>query len=185
MFRSNEANQASWSRSTGGKPGVPQTQIFMPPFGVGLLCDSSAPRAFVPAGARAAMFSAVYVPSGSVVTTGLATDSSSYLVLNGVCQFNTDEFQISQDGPPFSGAEKVGQTERSLLIGEGSKRPCVADNTVNARKRKPRTAPNVYVEPEDLQLKELPLLDNFIESASAAGTGVGAEEEGPADLDLS
>ncbi|KAK8992523.1 hypothetical protein V6N11_048601 [Hibiscus sabdariffa] len=106
----------------------------------------SAPRAFVPSGARAAMFFA----------------------LSSILRYR-----------------KSWSIERSLLIGEGSKRPCVADNTVNARKRKPRIAPDVYVEPEDLQLKELPHLDNFVESAFAAGTGVGAEEEDPADLDLS
>ncbi|KAL4291084.1 hypothetical protein GQ457_14G008390 [Hibiscus cannabinus] len=107
MFCSNEANQASLNRSTGGNPGVPRTQIFHASF---WCCDSSAPRAFVPAGARAAMSSAVYVPSGSVVTTGPATDSSSYLVLNGVCQFNTDEFQISQDGLPRTSCDTLKKT---------------------------------------------------------------------------
>ncbi|GMJ08478.1 hypothetical protein HRI_004517000 [Hibiscus trionum] len=199
VFRPNEANQACGNRSTGGNPRVPQTQIFMC-HGVAVLCNSLDGRTFVPAGASASMASAIYVPSGSVVTTGLDTDSSPYLGSNGVCQFNTDEFQISQDGLPptsrddlkrtqgpplFSGVENVGQSERSLSTLDGSKRPCIADNPANADK-KPRIAYDVHVELENHQLKELPLLDNFVESTSSAETGDGAEEEDcPADLNLS
>ncbi|KAK8992520.1 hypothetical protein V6N11_048599 [Hibiscus sabdariffa] len=199
MFHLNEANQADRNRSTVGNPRVPQTQIFM--FnGVAVLCNSSPGRAFVPAGASASMASSIHLPSGSVVNTGLDTDSSPNLGSNVVCQFNTDEFQISQDGLPptsrdalkstqgsplFSSAEKVGQSGRSLPTVDGSKRPCIADNPVNANK-KPRIASDVNVVLENHQLIELPLLDNFVESTSSAETGDGAEEEeGPADLNLS
>ncbi|KAK8989457.1 hypothetical protein V6N11_063882 [Hibiscus sabdariffa] len=186
MFRPNEANQADRNRSTVGIPRVPQTQIFM--FnGVAILCNSSPGRAFVPAGTSASMASAIHVPSGSVVNTGLDTDSSPNLGSNVVCQFNTDEFQISQDGlPPTSRdalkstqgfyLEKVGQSRRSFPTVDGSKRPYIADNPVNANK-KPRIASDVNVVLENLQLIELPLLDNFVESTSSAETGDGAEEE--------
>ncbi|KAK8519524.1 hypothetical protein V6N12_025559 [Hibiscus sabdariffa] len=205
MFRMNEANQANGNRSARGKPGVPQTQIFMF-HGVAVLCNSPDGREFVPAGASASMASAIYVPSGNVVTTGLDIDSSPYLGSNGVYQFNTDEFDISQDGLPvpptsrnalkttqgfnlgpplFSSVEKVGQSGRSMLTLERSKRPCIAYNPVKADK-KPRFAYDVHVDLENLQLKELPFLDNFVESTSSAETGDGAEEEDcPADLNMS
>ncbi|XP_039065042.1 uncharacterized protein LOC120210352 isoform X2 [Hibiscus syriacus] len=200
LFRSNKANQAGRKRSTGGNLRFPQTQIFMSSFVLALPCNNLAPRAFVPAGASAAMSSAVFVPSGSVVTTGLPTGSSSYLVPNGVCQFNTGEFQIIQDGllptsrdalkrtqghPPFSGVEKGGQSERSLSTGKRSKRSSIAGNTLNANEET-RIPHDVQVEPESLQLRELPLLDNFVELTSAAKTDVGTEEEEcPANLDPS
>ncbi|KAK8519519.1 hypothetical protein V6N12_025554 [Hibiscus sabdariffa] len=201
MFRLNEANQADGNIYASGKPGVPQTHICMF-LGVVVLCNSPDAREFVAAGASASMASAIYVPSGSVVTTGLVIDSSPYLGPNEVYQFNTDEFEISQDGLPvpptsrnalettqgpplFSSVEKVGQSGRSMLTLERSKRPCIAYNPVKADK-KPRFAYDVHVDLENLQLKELPFLDNFVESTSSAETGDGAEvEDCPADLNMS
>ncbi|GMI77760.1 hypothetical protein HRI_001445300 [Hibiscus trionum] len=103
MFYSNEANQASSSRSTVSSPGVPQTQILMSPYGVAFLYNSLAPREYVPAGTSVAMSSAVHVPSGSVVATGLPTDSLPYLVPNGV--------QINQDDLPPTSPDALNSTQ--------------------------------------------------------------------------
>ncbi|XWS15974.1 hypothetical protein CRYUN_Cryun34aG0047600 [Craigia yunnanensis] len=111
MFCSNETNQASRCKFTGSNPGGAQTQIIMSPdFSYG--CSNGATyhhnnlasRVFAPAGANSAMSSAAFAPSGSVVASGFPIDSLLYLGSNRVCQFNIDEFQISQDGlPPSSG----------------------------------------------------------------------------------
>ncbi|XWS19852.1 hypothetical protein CRYUN_Cryun31cG0052200 [Craigia yunnanensis] len=111
MFCSNETNQASGRKFTGSNPGVAQTQIIMSPDfsngcgnGATYHHNSLASSTFVPAGANAVMSSAAFALSGSVVATGFPIDSSLYLGSNGVCQFNTDEFQICRDDlPPFSG----------------------------------------------------------------------------------
>lgn len=55
-----------------------------------------ASRAFVPVGMIAVMPSAAFASSGSVVAPGFLVDSSLILGSNGVFQFNTNEFQISQ-----------------------------------------------------------------------------------------
>ncbi|XVE88388.1 hypothetical protein DITRI_Ditri19aG0066100 [Diplodiscus trichospermus] len=111
MFCSNETNQASSSKFTGSSPGVAQTQLVMSPdFSHG--CGSgatyhhniSASREFASAGANAAASSNALASPDSVVATGFPVDSSLYLGSNGICQFNTDEFRISQDRlPPSSG----------------------------------------------------------------------------------
>ncbi|GMI77759.1 hypothetical protein HRI_001445200 [Hibiscus trionum] len=176
MFRPSEANQADRNISTGGNSGVPQTQIFM--FnGVAVLCNSSAGRAFVPAGSSASRASAIHVPSGSVVTTGLDTDSSPYLGSNEVCQFNTDEFRISQDGLPPTSRDALKRTQGFNLGPLFSS----VEKIGQSGEKKPRIAYDFHVELENVQLKELPLLDNFVESTSAV-TGDGAEEEGPANV---
>ncbi|PPD69428.1 hypothetical protein GOBAR_DD33695 [Gossypium barbadense] len=244
MFGSCDANQANRSKSTGSNLGDAQTQIVMSPSGATFRHNSSASKTFAPVGANAALSSAACASSGGIVATGLPTDSSSYLRKYEVCQFNTDEFQISQDGlppasrdamrktqgynlgklpnptfaitnpdlgcesyqlprsngsiasswllpgpPPSSYVGKVGQSETILLMGEGSKRPCLADNPMtvslmNASK-KPKISPSALEEPKKLQIKELPLLKKLEDSLSALETCVGAEEEGPVDLDLS
>ncbi|XVF25460.1 hypothetical protein REPUB_Repub13aG0214100 [Reevesia pubescens] len=120
MFCSNEINQAR-SRFTGSNRGAAQTQIIMSPdishgcgSGATYHHNNLASRAFAPAGANAAMSSAAFASPGSVVATGFPIDSSLYLGFpidsslylgsNEVCEFNTDKFQISQDGlPPSSG----------------------------------------------------------------------------------
>ncbi|KAB2060816.1 hypothetical protein ERO13_A10G041700v2 [Gossypium hirsutum] len=244
MFGSCDANQANRSKSTGSNLGDAQTQIVMSPSGATFRHNSSASKTFAPVGANAALSSAACASSGGIVATGLPTDSSSYLRKYEVCQFNTDEFQISQDGlppasrdamqktqgynlgklpnptfaitnpdlgcesyqlprsngsiasswllpgpPPSSNVGKVGQSETILLMGEGSKRPCLADNPMTASlmnaSKKPKISPNALEEPKKLQIKELPLLKKLEDSLSALETCVGAEEEGPVDLDLS
>ncbi|KAG4124471.1 hypothetical protein ERO13_D10G042600v2 [Gossypium hirsutum] len=208
MFGSCDANQANRSKSTGSNLGDAQTQIVMSPSGATFRHNSSASKTFAPVGANAALSSAACASSGGVVATGLPTDSSSYLRKYEVCQFNTDEFQISQDGlppalrdamqktqgynlgpPPSSYVGKVGQSETILLMGEGSKRPCLADNPMTASlmnaSKKPKISPSALEEPKKLQIKELPLLKKLEDSLSALETCVGAEEEGPVDLDLS
>ncbi|TYI04850.1 hypothetical protein ES332_A10G048400v1 [Gossypium tomentosum] len=208
IFGSCDANQANRSKSTGSNLGDAQTQIVMSPSGATFRHNSSASKTFAPVGANAALSSAACASSGGIVATGLPTDSSSYLRKYEVCQFNTDEFQISQDGlppasrdamqktqgynlgpPPSSNVGKVGQSETILLMGEGSKRPCLADNPMTASlmnaSKKPKISPNALEEPKKLQIKELPLLKKLEDSLSALETCVGAEEEGPVDLDLS
>ncbi|KAK8992522.1 hypothetical protein V6N11_048600 [Hibiscus sabdariffa] len=49
IFHSDDANQASSSRSTVGNHGVPQTQIWMSPYDIALLYNSLDPGAFDPA----------------------------------------------------------------------------------------------------------------------------------------
>ncbi|XWS12357.1 hypothetical protein CRYUN_Cryun37aG0082700 [Craigia yunnanensis] len=171
--------------------------------------NSLASRAFAPAGANAAMSSAACASSGGVVATGFPINSSLYFGSNGVCQFNTEEFPISWDGlvpsfgdalqntqgynlgpPPCSSLDKVGQYDmRSLLTCEEGKRPCLADGSGNAdimnASKKPRIAPVVLVEPENLRKKELSLFVGVDDSISASETCFGAEEEGPVDVDLS
>ncbi|XWS19851.1 hypothetical protein CRYUN_Cryun31cG0052200 [Craigia yunnanensis] len=216
MFCSNETNQASGRKFTGSNPGVAQTQIIMSPDfsngcgnGATYHHNSLASSTFVPAGANAVMSSAAFALSGSVVATGFPIDSSLYLGSNGVCQFNTDEFQICRDDlPPFSGdalqtvrgynlcpppcssLDKVGQYDRrSLLIYEEGKRPYLAEGSGNAdimnASKKPKIAPNAHVEPENPEEKELLLFMDFDDSVSASETCFGAEEEGPVDVDLS
>ncbi|XP_039009131.1 uncharacterized protein LOC120137463 isoform X2 [Hibiscus syriacus] len=92
MLRLNEAGQVGRNRTTGGNYRVLQTQN-----AVASSSNSSALRAFVPADASAASSSAVYAPFGSFVTTGLASDSWSFIGSNGIYQFDTDEFQTSRD----------------------------------------------------------------------------------------
>ncbi|XP_022720276.1 uncharacterized protein LOC111278090 [Durio zibethinus] len=212
MFCSNETNQASRSKFTGNNPGLAQTQIIMyPDFSYG--CGNGATyhhnilasKAFAPVGVNAAMSSAAFPSSGSLVAAGFPIDSSLYLGSNGVCQFNTDEFQISKDGlPPSSGdalqsilgpprcssLDKVRQYDRrSLLICEEGKRSFLVDESGNAdimnASKKPKIAPNAHVEPEDPQKKELSLFMDVADSVSASETCFGAEEEGPIDVDLS
>ncbi|XP_022723490.1 uncharacterized protein LOC111280405 isoform X2 [Durio zibethinus] len=212
MFCSNEANQASRSKFTGSNPGVAQAQIIMSPdFSHGCSSGSTyhhnslASRAFVPAGANAAMSSAAFAPSGSGVATGFPIDASLCLGSNGGCQFNTDEFQISPDGlptssadtlqniqgpPPCSTLDKVGQYDRrSLLTCKEGKKPYLADGSGNAditnASKKPRIAPVALVEPENLQTKELSLFVDFDDSISAPESCFNAEDKGPADVDLS
>ncbi|XWS15973.1 hypothetical protein CRYUN_Cryun34aG0047600 [Craigia yunnanensis] len=215
MFCSNETNQASRCKFTGSNPGGAQTQIIMSPdFSYG--CSNGATyhhnnlasRVFAPAGANSAMSSAAFAPSGSVVASGFPIDSLLYLGSNRVCQFNIDEFQISQDGlppssgdalqdvygynlgpPPCSSLEKIGQYDRSLLMCEEGKRPYLADESGNAdmmyASKKPKIAPSAHVEPENPQKKELSLFMDVDDSVSALETCFGTEEEGPVDVDLS
>ncbi|XVF27310.1 hypothetical protein REPUB_Repub14bG0096100 [Reevesia pubescens] len=215
MFCSNETNEASRSKFTGSNPGVAQTQNIMPPdfshscgSGATYHHNNLASRAFALAGANAAMPSTPFASSGSIVATGFPIDSSLYLGSNGVCQFNTDEFQVSQDGlppstgdalqniqgynlgpPPCSSLDKVGQYDRrSLLTCEEGKRPYLADEAGEAditnASKKPKIACNAHVEAEILHKKELSLFMDD-DSISASEACFGAEEEGPADVDLS
>ncbi|XVE51623.1 hypothetical protein DITRI_Ditri02bG0056700 [Diplodiscus trichospermus] len=212
MFCSNETNHAGRSKFTGNNPGVAQSQIIMPSdfsYGCGngatYLHDSLASRAFAPADANADMSSAAFASSGSLVASGFSIDYSPYLGSNEVCQFNTDEIQISQDGlppstsdasqniqdpPPCSSLDKVGQYDRrSLLRCVEGKRSYMADgpanaDTVNASK-KPRIAPSALVEPENPQKEELSLFQDVDHSISASETCFGSEEEGLGDVDLS
>lgn len=122
MFCSSETNLASTSRFTGTTPGVAQTRIIVSPefpygFGNGATYhhNSLAPRGFAPAGANAAMSSSAFAPSGSAVATGFPTDSSLYLGTNGVCQFNTDEFQICWDGLPLSSGNALQNVQGDNL----------------------------------------------------------------------
>ncbi|XVF40128.1 hypothetical protein PTKIN_Ptkin01aG0086500 [Pterospermum kingtungense] len=213
MFCSNETNQTSRSRFTGSNPGVVQTQIIMSPdishdcsSGATYHHNSLASREFAPAGTNAAMSSAALGSSGSVATTGFPIDSSLYLGSNGVCQFNTDEFRISQDGllpssgdylqsiqgynlgPPCSSLDGVAQYDgKRLLMCKEGKRPYLADGSGDAdimnASKKPRTAPAALVEPENLEKKELSLFMGVDDSKSALETCFGAEEEHP-ELDL-
>ncbi|OMO65692.1 hypothetical protein COLO4_31059 [Corchorus olitorius] len=104
---SNETNQASRSRFVGSNPGVAQGPVIMPPDfstgyggGVSYQHNALASRAFAPAGANAVM-STAFPSSASVVATGFPIDSSLYAGgSHGICQFNTDQFQISRDGLP-------------------------------------------------------------------------------------
>ncbi|XP_022715528.1 uncharacterized protein LOC111274847 [Durio zibethinus] len=201
MFCSNETNQAR-SKFTGGNPGVAQTQIIMSPdysYGCGIGAtyhhNILASRAFAPAGLNAAISSAAFASSGSVVATGFSIDSS-YLGSNGVCQFNTDEFQISRDGLPLTSGDalqnvqgyNLGPPPCSILDKEG-KRPYVADESWNAEimnvSKKPKIAPNAQVEPENLEKKELSLFMDADDSIPASKACFVAEEEGPEDVDLS
>ncbi|XVF87152.1 hypothetical protein PTKIN_Ptkin18bG0096300 [Pterospermum kingtungense] len=162
-----------------------------------------------PAGANAAMSSSAFASPGSVVASGFPIDSSLYLGSNGVCQFNTDGFQSFRDGlPPLSGdalqniqgdnlgpftsssLDNVGQYERrSFVMSEEGKRPYSADESGNAdvmnAYKRTKFAPNAHVEPEKPETKELLLLIDVDDSISAPRTCSGADEEGPADVDLS
>ncbi|KAA3479070.1 Zinc finger 19 [Gossypium australe] len=211
MFGSCDANQANRSKSTGGNLGDAQTQIVMSPSGAAFHHNSSASKTFAPVGANAALSSAACASSGGIVATGLPTDSSSFLrkyevSQDGLPPASRDAMQKTQGynlgklpNPTFaitnpdlgcesyqlprSNGSKVGQSETILLMGEGSKRPCLADNPMAASlmnaSKKPKIAPNALEEPNKLQIKELPLLKKLEDSLSALETCVGAEEEGP------
>ncbi|KAK8592463.1 hypothetical protein V6N13_063041 [Hibiscus sabdariffa] len=161
---------------TGGSPGVAQTQILFPNYshGCGSACHHSslASGGFSPTGPHAAMSSAVFAPSSIVVTTGFDIDTSLHLGPNGVCQFNTDEFQICRDGlpptrgdalqtvqgfnlgrPPSSSLDKTCQNDgRSLIMCGKGKRLYLADESgkpdVTNVLKKPKISPSAHVEPE-------------------------------------
>ncbi|PPS04432.1 hypothetical protein GOBAR_AA16226 [Gossypium barbadense] len=162
-----------------------------------------ASRAFVPVGMIAAMPSAAFALFGSVVAPGFLVDSSLFLGSNGVRQFNTNGFQISQvtlspsfgnalpnvqaqnAGPPSAVSANVGRSERR----SSGKRSREADRSRNAEtsnaSRRPRIAPNEHVEQENRPKKELQLFVDVVVPSSSSEASSSAEEEDPVDMDLS
>ncbi|XVF87156.1 hypothetical protein PTKIN_Ptkin18bG0096300 [Pterospermum kingtungense] len=100
-----------------------------------------------------------------------------------VCAFSPGPFTSSS-------LDNVGQYERrSFVMSEEGKRPYSADESGNAdvmnAYKRTKFAPNAHVEPEKPETKELLLLIDVDDSISAPRTCSGADEEGPADVDLS
>ncbi|XP_039016657.1 uncharacterized protein LOC120147329 [Hibiscus syriacus] len=211
VFGSNETNHASMTGFTGGNPGVAQTQISMFPnysYGSGCACrhGSLASGGFAPTGPHAAMSSAAFALSSIVVTTGSQIDTSLHLGPNEVCQFNTDEFQISRDGlpptrgdalrniqglgpPPSSTPDKAGQNDsRSLVTCKQGKRPYFADESgkpdVTNASKKPKISPGAHMESENLVKKMLPLFVD-VDDSIPAPKALFEAEECPEDVDLS
>ncbi|XP_039070736.1 uncharacterized protein LOC120217737 [Hibiscus syriacus] len=112
---------------TNGNPGIAQAQIIMFPiyaYTSGSAATSHhsslASGKIAPAGTHAAMSYAAFAPSNSVGATGFHIDTSLHLGPNGVCQFNTDDFQISRDGLPLTRGDAL-QNIQGPPIGESSK----------------------------------------------------------------
>ncbi|GMI85996.1 hypothetical protein HRI_002268900 [Hibiscus trionum] len=177
---SNETNPANMTGFTSGNTGVAQTQIIMFPI-YSYTCGSAAtshPSSLAsggsaPTGTDAAMSHAAFASSNSLVGTDFHIDTSLHLGPNEVCQFNTDEFQISPDGlpptrgdalqnvqgynigpPPSSSPDKAGQNDcRCLVRCENVKRPYLADESgktdVTNASKKPIISPNAHAEPEE------------------------------------
>ncbi|XP_039058281.1 uncharacterized protein LOC120201813 isoform X2 [Hibiscus syriacus] len=214
VFGSNETNHASMTGFTGGNPGVSPTQSFMFPnysCGRGSVCHHSslASGGSAPTGPHTAMSSAAFSQSSIVVTSGFNLDTSLCLGPNEVCQFNTDEFQISRDGlpptrgnalrniqgynlgpPPSSSPDRAGQNDhRSLVICEQGKRPFLDDESrkpdeTNASK-KPKISSDSHLKPENLVKKELALFVDVDGSVPAPKALFDEAKEGPVDVDLS
>ncbi|KAK8279226.1 hypothetical protein V6Z12_D09G096700 [Gossypium hirsutum] len=215
MIYLNETNQVSRSQFIGGYSGVPLIPVILSPdFSYGYSYGATyhhntyyhnilASRAFVPVGMIAAMPSAAFALFGSVVAPGFLVDSSLFLGSNGVRQFNTNEFQVSQvtlspsfgnalpnvqaqnAGPPSAGSANVGRSERR----SSGKRSREADRSRNAEtsnaSRRPRIAPNEHVEPENCPKKELQLFVDVVVPSSSSEASSSAEEEDLVDMDLS
>ncbi|KAL1081883.1 hypothetical protein V6Z11_D09G096400 [Gossypium hirsutum] len=215
MIYLNETNQVSRSQFIGGYSGVPLIPVILSPdfsygysYGATYHHNSLASRAFAPVGMIAAMPSAAFALFGSVVAPGFLVDSSLFLGSNGVRQFNTNEFQVSQvtlspsfgnalpnvqaqnagklrNRPPSAGSANVGRSERR----SSGKRSREADRSRNAEtsnaSRRPRIAPNEHVEPENCPKKELQLFVDVVVPSSSSEASSSAEEEDLVDMDLS
>ncbi|KAG8483344.1 hypothetical protein CXB51_022519 [Gossypium anomalum] len=135
-----------------------------------------ASRAFVPVGMIAAMPSAAFALSGSVISQVTLSPSFGNALPN---------VQAQNAGPPSAGSANVGRSERR----SSGKRSREADRSRNAEtsnaSRRPRIAPNEHVEPENRPKKELQLFVDVVVPSSSSEASSSAEEEDPVDMDLS